>query len=89
MIDNVFVFDEYLLDARLQEIRLGGSAAITGVPEPATFGLIGVSQAGVFVLRRRQQSAPPTIGIDEDCRLQGLARRRRQVQLDTDQGPDR
>ena len=46
------VYDEFLSDTRIEEIRLGGAAAISGVPEPATFGLIGASLAGVFLLRR-------------------------------------
>ena len=53
-IDNVFVYDEFLSDARIEEIRTGGAAAISGVPEPATFGLIGASLAGVFLRRRRR-----------------------------------
>ncbi len=40
-IDNVFVYDEFLSDARLAEIRVGGASAIVPVPEPQTWLMFG------------------------------------------------
>jgi hypothetical protein len=55
-IDNVFFFDEWLSDTRIQEIRRGGVDAILNqpdaqVPEPPTFWLVVIGGAA-FVLSR-------------------------------------
>ncbi len=56
-IDNVFIYDEFLSDARLDEIRLGGASAIVGetaTPEPSTYAMLGTSLLGLAeVVRRR------------------------------------
>ncbi len=51
MIDNVFFYDEYLSDLQIIDLRNNGVA--TGVPEPATFALIGAALVGLALLRRR------------------------------------
>jgi hypothetical protein len=56
IIDNVFIYDEFLSDAQIDAIRLGGADAILpqGVPEPGTIGLLalGIGMLLAFRLRR-------------------------------------
>jgi hypothetical protein len=53
-IDNVFVFDEFLTDDRLAEIRLGGASAIAPVPEPQTWLMFGAGVALLAGFARRR-----------------------------------
>lgn len=55
-IDNVFIYDEVLGDARIDEIRRGGAEAIlpAAVPEPASVALLGVGAAGLAGRRFRR-----------------------------------
>jgi len=53
-IDNVFVFDEFLSDERLSEIRLGGASAIAPVPEPQTWLMFGVGALLLAGVARRR-----------------------------------
>lgn len=59
-IDNVFFFDDVLSDARLEEIRLGGSQAIlesTQIPEPGAFGLVAAGLLALVFARRCRRQA--------------------------------
>lgn len=54
LIDNVFVYDEWLSDATLDDIRIRGGAAILEVPEPGTAALLSaLGLLGFGALRRR------------------------------------
>ncbi|MEM9413811.1 MAG: LamG-like jellyroll fold domain-containing protein [Planctomycetota bacterium] len=54
-IDNVFFFDEVLSDARIDQIRAGGAAAITGVPEPSLAITCFVFGAACCLVRKRSK----------------------------------
>lgn len=55
-IDNVFIYDELLTDAQIDDIRLRGAAAIVGasVPLPSTLALLGLGLAGLGFGGRRK-----------------------------------
>ncbi len=53
-IDNVFVYDEFLSDARLAEIRVGGASAIVPVPEPQAWLMFGVGSLLLAGVARRR-----------------------------------
>jgi hypothetical protein len=57
LIDNVFVYDEWLADSRIDAIRLGGRNEILPIPEPAAACGAALSLAA-FVLVRRTRSCP-------------------------------
>ncbi|MBI4894019.1 MAG: LamG domain-containing protein [Acidobacteria bacterium] len=57
VIDNAFVFNEYLTDQQITDIRRNGIGVnpppVGEVPEPGTFALLGAGLLGVALLRRR------------------------------------
>jgi hypothetical protein len=53
-IDNVFVYDEFLSDARLAEIRVGGASAIVPVPEPQAWLMFALGALVLGGVARRR-----------------------------------
>lgn len=53
-IDNVFVYDEFLSDERLSEIRLRRASAIAPVPEPQAWLMFGVGALLLAGVARRR-----------------------------------
>ncbi|WP_020483461.1 LamG-like jellyroll fold domain-containing protein [Methylomonas sp. MK1] len=58
LIDNVFVYDEVLSNDKIDQIRLGGVAAIQPVPVPGAFWLFGAGISGFLGLNRRRSIKP-------------------------------
>lgn len=55
-VDNVFVYNEALTDAQINNIYLGGASVISGVPEPEMTGmyLSGLMLIGFFATSRKR-----------------------------------